>query len=770
MNFDLETGPPNGNTPKAESSNVQGNSTLRDSLRSFRDWFLSVKILLFVFSVAQVVISACVVGVLWWHYSNKNVTSVLKVTMEELGERVEQRIAWMMHNATIIALHNEDAYYYGAFNLSDSEGMADWFYLNMKSIDGVAESYFGRASGECVGARYVEGDPTYSYPYSGVLAWPSITDSKYCAYHIDEPATRLTVDVVTFDDAHLASCSEGVYDPSIRPYYTVAADNVHRFVSPEQLVVWTDVYVWFAGNSLGVSASIPTYNRTSISEPDADDIDTVFATDVDLADLQYFLQELDFAASGTVVIIDRCGEYEVGCIVASSEPLQPVYCQDDVAGNACGDDGRVSSDWGVGGVKKVMDYLNGKRSYGVLSYTENTNLEHDGQLIRVVVEDTFLDWIVVLSVDRSDFTGDIDDNTVYTLIISACFVFVVGTFSVALTRWITKPLFHVSTEMNQIARFKLSDKEVKSSRLAEIKTIQDSMTTMKIGLRSFEKYVPAELVRHLLLQNKEAKLGMEEGYVTCFFSDIEGFTSISEALPLSDLVVLMGRFFEEWTKLVLESGGTVDKYIGDAIMAFWNAPQECPNHRVVACRTALKMQEILREMQEQWVKEGYPVVRARIGLHCGPVLVGNMGSMDRLNYTVLGDTVNLASRLEGANKRYGTYIMVSGDLYEHVKDSFLCRPLDIVSVKGREAATEIYELVSTYEVCGKDDAEFAKTVHNAFSKYKEKDFEAATQLFSEAASKRPGDKSVKYMIERIESLRSLPNNIDPVLSIQLTEK
>ena len=216
---------------------------------------------------------------------------------------------------------------------------------------------------------------------------------------------------------------------------------------------------------------------------------------------------------------------------------------------------------------------------------------------------------------------------------------------------------------------------------------------MKAGLRSFQKYVPADLVRALLASGAEARLGGERKVLTVLFSDIAGFTGLAEKLDPEKLVDILAEYLEVMSQEIAETGGTVDKYIGDAIMAFWGAPRELPDHSVAACVAAMRMQERLLELREHAEQAGAPPLHMRTGIHSGELIVGNIGSESRLSYTAMGDTVNLSSRLEGLNSFYGTAVLISEATFKAAEQEIVARPLERVSVKGRSKGTLVYELL-----------------------------------------------------------------------------
>lgn len=210
---------------------------------------------------------------------------------------------------------------------------------------------------------------------------------------------------------------------------------------------------------------------------------------------------------------------------------------------------------------------------------------------------------------------------------------------------------------------------------------------------TFSKFVSKDVVNELLENPEALALGGEKKEITVFFSDIRGFTTISESLSPEELVSLLNDYLSEMTNIVLGYRGTIDKYMGDAIMAFWGAPVPSEEHAYTACVSALKQLHKLDELKKKWHDQGLPLIDIGIGLNSGPAVVGNMGSAHRMDYTAMGDSINLGSRLEGTNKVYGTRIIISEYTYESVKDRVITRELDLIRVKGKNEPVKIYELL-----------------------------------------------------------------------------
>jgi len=224
------------------------------------------------------------------------------------------------------------------------------------------------------------------------------------------------------------------------------------------------------------------------------------------------------------------------------------------------------------------------------------------------------------------------------------------------------------------------------SGVREIRTLSESIELLRSGLQSFSHYVPVDLVRELVKSGGVAELGGERRDAAILFCDLAGFTAYAEANPPEEAVDTLTGYFEDFGKAIEANGGVIDKFMGDGIMALFNAPERIPSPAAAACRAALAG---IRSMQDR--KSAFSV---RIGLHCGECLVGNVGTATRFSYTAIGDCVNLASRLEGLNKTYGTRIIASSTFREAAgEEAFLWRPLDRVAVAGRAGPLEIHELV-----------------------------------------------------------------------------
>ncbi len=269
-------------------------------------------------------------------------------------------------------------------------------------------------------------------------------------------------------------------------------------------------------------------------------------------------------------------------------------------------------------------------------------------------------------------------------------------------------------------------------------------------------YLSKQVVKEIVEHPEKLALGGDRRELSIFFSDIQGFTTISEMLDPKALTKLMNRYLGEMTDVILDLDGTLDKYIGDAIMAFWNAPLDQSDHAVRACRAALLNQRRLVAMRRDFEKEGLPQVYARIGLNSGPASVGNMGSPKRFSYTAISDAVNLASRLEALNKYYDTYVMLSGSTRALAGPAIEARELDLIKVKGKHQAVAVYELLGLRGETPQELLELAGVFGRGLERYRAGDFDPAERFLSEALRLRPDDGPAKVLLGRIAEFRKSP--------------
>jgi adenylate cyclase len=253
-------------------------------------------------------------------------------------------------------------------------------------------------------------------------------------------------------------------------------------------------------------------------------------------------------------------------------------------------------------------------------------------------------------------------------------------------------LSNIIAQTRGVANFDLAQLHPVDSRIKEVHELSNAVVQMGAGLGSFGKYLPADLVKRLLANGVVAEPGAEKRTMSVFFMDLAGFTTISEALG-PRIVPYLDRYFGAMTERIEAVDGTIDKFIGDCVMAFWGAPNYDEDHALKACVAALDCLQTLELLRAEWPAQWASQLDVRIGVNTGRVIVGNIGSHARINYTVVGDPVNLASRLESGCKGYGIRCMIGQSTYELAKYDIVARRLDVSYVKGKNEPVVMYELL-----------------------------------------------------------------------------
>jgi adenylate cyclase len=369
----------------------------------------------------------------------------------------------------------------------------------------------------------------------------------------------------------------------------------------------------------------------------------------------------------------------------------------------------------------------------------------------------FPGWTLATVIPEAEFLGPIETTIRQLLIGLAVLIVAAGIFSAWLARRvIAKPLITVVDELKHVERFELDQVRRHPSRLAELEDLSSAIADMAGGLAAFRKYIPADLVKMLLKEGIEPRPGGSVRTLTVLFADIAGFTGLSERLG-DQIIPLLSSYLDTMSREVSAYGGTIDKFIGDAVMAFWGAPAANADHAVDACRAALACQ---RALQASGLTDdsGRPL-KVRIGINSGDMIVGNIGSEFRLNYTVIGDAVNVASRLEGANKEYGTEIIIGEETRRLAGDRVHVRDLDRLMVYGRVGGLAIYELLDVAEPGAKPPS-WVALYDCGLAAYRVRDFAGAMIFFQQLLAERASDQPARIMLDRCSQFLKSPPGKD----------
>jgi class 3 adenylate cyclase/ABC-type nitrate/sulfonate/bicarbonate transport system substrate-binding protein len=369
-------------------------------------------------------------------------------------------------------------------------------------------------------------------------------------------------------------------------------------------------------------------------------------------------------------------------------------------------------------------------------------------------------WQVITITPIDDFVGTLKATNRLMMVIIIILTMIELFFIYFASSRLSRPVENVSRQLQAIESLQFDVPVSRPSNIREIARLESAASLLRTSLKSFSSFVPLDVVRQLIKSGIPLTLGVEPRFLSIFFSDLENFSTHSETLAPDDLLVQISTYLEQVSTAISEEGGTVDKFIGDGVMAFWNAPVQRDDHVLRACAGALRAARRMERVNDRWEAEGRPRIRIRIGLNCATVLVGNVGSSARLSYTALGDGVNVAARLEGINKQFGTTICISDSIYDHVHSEILARPLKRVQVKGRKTEFMIYELLALRasddpELKIRDGEERLSAMTWQVSKQMEAgDFAAAERGYRAILDNFPGDPVAKYMLRECGESRA----------------
>ncbi len=364
-------------------------------------------------------------------------------------------------------------------------------------------------------------------------------------------------------------------------------------------------------------------------------------------------------------------------------------------------------------------------------------------------------WQLFIVTPLSDFTGAFQENNIRLVVFGLLATVLQIIIIYFLTSIISSPLEKLAFKVDRIQKLGTEQIPTVSSPVREIAVLSRAIDTLDAAVKSFSAFVPIGLVSQLLRSEQKLELGGHSRFLTIFFSDLEGFSSLSEEVPSQELMLRVSAYLELVTKTVNQEHGTIDKFIGDGVMAFWGAPALLDDHAWRACVAAMRIQRGMDGLNARWEAEELRPLRVRIGIHSDAVLVGNIGSRERMSYTVMGDGVNIASRLEGINKEFQTRICISHSVFKEAGERLCVRPIDDVSVKGRRSKVPIYELMGVY---GANDPgiepspatqRLCKLTRLAYEALVKEDYGLAARRYREILEEFPDDPIATVLARRL---------------------
>ncbi len=353
-------------------------------------------------------------------------------------------------------------------------------------------------------------------------------------------------------------------------------------------------------------------------------------------------------------------------------------------------------------------------------------------------------WIGVIAPESDFLPGARQQRNVVLAICGVALLMAVA-MAFALARRYSRPLELLARQSEKVRELNLTDRIPVPSRIREVSQLADANAQMMTALESFSRYVPMDLVRELLRRGEVAEIGGRTETLTILFTDIQDFTRVAEHMTPQALTLHMAEYFSAMLEVLGREKATVDKFIGDAIVAFWGAPEPDLDHAAHAVRAVLSCRARLAELNRAWVERSLPALPTRFGLATGEAVVGNVGSPERLNYTVLGDTVNLASRLEALNGRYGTSILATRDVVEGAGAAFAWRRIDRLAAKGKAQPVDVFEPLGPADAVAPEHLDAARRYEAALALYAEGRFAEAVDALERLEGE--GDAATARLLE-----------------------
>jgi adenylate cyclase len=556
-------------------------------------------------------------------------------------------------------------------------------------------------------------DPTKPLPKGTAYEWQHIEPVNgvrmQTTYYFNKEMTQLGSETFVQEK----------YDPRTRPWY-IGPKEATRFF-------WTDVYTFYDTGDQGIAACHPLY------DPEGRFIGAL-AADLSFELLSLFFSKHPVGKTGRACVLKPDGEI----IVPNQKflPLSPI--PKGAVAAAFRNYTAPGSKEGAGGKPFLIT--------------------HEGVRYLALVErfpiQTGAPWLIALLVPWNDFFAETEKTQQEALLIIAAISLLAAAIVAFFAKKLSDPLVVLSRSVDQVRELNFTDVEPIHTNIEEIANMDSSVSSMRTALTSFTRYVPKEIVKQLIAQNRPITLGGEKQNVTILFSDIEGFTPIIEELPPETFMPLLAAYFDGLSKLLIAGKGTIDKYIGDSIMAFWGAPLPLDNHPVHAAEAVLQCHAFVQRFNAERQRKKEPLFRTRFGLNTGSAIVGNIGTPERMNYTLMGDAVNAAARLQTINKLYHTSILISASVHAALPPQFISRPIDIAEVKGKKEKIPIYELLAKQDgpkeiAPSKTQLALAEQFTSAYTAFHTGDLPRAEQLFFALKKEFPNDYPTELYCERL---------------------
>jgi adenylate cyclase len=710
----------------AHSESEQKEETLPDAENRRPRWRPSLGAVLSVTLLLSVLLTAALIHFSWQTVARANLKDLVGQLNDKIAGSIQQEVASVIANATAAQEAVRTIFFQNVITPQDEAKREFIFLALLQSQPSLSWISFGWPDGHFFGAEKLGNE--------SILMVEVIWDAAHKQAQRRVDSYKIITGDIEFEQR---SFTPSQFDASQQPWYSQAMASNQP--------AWSDISLFPTETkpAIAISSQLKVYDK----------FQGIICVAIELERLSQFLAGIQVARSGTVAIVDQAGH-----IVAAPELAEK---SDEAA--TTGAATTVMNDAVRDKLNKVaMEALHHfgmqlGQIHATMSWDYRSTVDR-GDYFVTFTPLGFNGWLVATVIPASDFLAEVDRNTRRLAWIIGFFTLFMAAGAIWFARSaIARPLRRVTAELRHIENFELHRVQRMNSFLSEIDRLSGALVHMASGLTSFQKYVPTELVRRLLKQGIEAKPGGMHMPITVMFTDLAGFTALSE--KLGDAVVpVLAEYLGRMSPIIVEGRGTIDKFIGDAIMALWGAPERDPDHALDACRAALACQQALATLALEAQVQGRVALKMRVGINSGNILVGNIGSEERLNYTAIGDPVNVASRLEALNKRYGTAILIGEETRRQAGDGIIVRRLDRVAVYGKEEGIAIYELIGLpAERTQLEPLGWIALYEQGLDLYAQRKFAEAIDAFKAADRERPdGDPPSRLFIERAKAFMIVP--------------
>ena len=672
-------------------------------------------------------ISAAIIFIPWYVISTNNISAVVTSLNEQVMNGVRSEVSGLFGNAVLTQSIIRDNFSRGIVAL-DEKAKLQRFYLSLlKNNPNFSWVSLGFPNGDFSGVQRVDGKTL------------KVVDSRW------NPKKNRAVRTISF--YRVLPGEVKLYSRRVlknHPYCSLKRSWYRKAVKHSGHV-WTDVYIFSTSGKPGINSAIAFEVNGKFSG--------VISIALELEAISSYLKQLKVGETGVAFLMDSRER-----LVAFPEVQEVVLRQKGNKASLAkiGSSRNRFLRVAAAAVKKSGYRIAEIKSFSMFKHKD----EQSGRSYFVALSPAqHRDWVVCTVIPEDDYLGAVKESIKY-LFLAIAVLIVLSAFLLTLFSrfFLVRPLQRITKQFSLIQEMRLDSTEYIPTRVKEIGMLSDGVVHMSRGLASFQKYLPTEIVREMISQGIKAELNGEERDMTIFFSDIAGFTSVFEKQG-NRMVNQLGRYFGSLSAQINLFGGSIDKYIGDSIMAFWGAPRPNKEHALDGCRAALACQAALSGLRAEWEREDLPHLPTRIGLNTGRVVVGNLGSESRLNYTVIGDPVNLSSRLESLNKFYSTSILIGEETYEQARHGIVARKVDEVAVYGKSESTAVYELIALKDqVHVTDNFDWISVYERAREMYRSREWAKAAGLFEEVKKMRGGDDrpSSMFLVLCLEYLKNPP--------------